>query len=62
MSSVSPRVKDSVVPFPDSESDICKRKPTEVTEELVVLEVGILPELHGPLPEPVSGDITTELR
>lgn len=51
---VLPRVKDLLVVSLDSESDIYKRKPTEGTEELVVLEVGIQPELHGQLPEPVS--------
>jgi hypothetical protein len=43
------------------ESDYYKKKPEEVTEELVVLVHGIHPELDGPLEELVNWDITTEL-
>jgi len=57
-----PKVKDSKVSWKDSELDIFKRNHIEVTEKLVVSELGILLELDGPFPEPVNSVITTELK
>jgi len=56
----SPKEKDSKVSSKDSELNICKRNPTEVTEKSDALEPGIHPELDGMFPEPVNLVITTE--
>lgn len=62
MLSESPRVTESKVSSRDSDANIYKRKPTEVTEELVVSDHGIQPELDSPSPEPVNMVTTTELK
>lgn len=57
---VSPRVRELLVLLKDSVLSICKRKPTEVTEELDVSDHGIQPELDSLLLEQVNLVTTTE--
>lgn len=54
MLSVSPKVKDLLELLKDSELNTYKKNLIEVTEKLVVLEDGTLPELDIPSPEPVN--------
>lgn len=62
MLSVSQEVREPKVSSRGSVSSICRRKPTEVGEELVASVHGTQPMLDTPLVELVNWVITTELK
>lgn len=60
MLSVSPKVKDLKAQLRDGVPRNYQERHTEVLEELVVLVLGIQPELDSKSQEPVNWVITTE--